>query len=177
MLPDIPTDNLYKFKTVLGMIIFVFSGWLANETYMSATDTLDKQSVTITIAQAARTDVHQAQTQLEQLSAKVAAPDEKPEVKVLRAKLEASLDALNKATKEIALQEQRVNFTYWRVAVMAILSLLGSISGIVMIHNGFNAWSKHQTLQDDLLQEQVLAARNANTALPPRTSTSAARGP
>lgn len=181
MLPDIPTDNLYKFKTVLGMILFVFSAWLANDTYTSATDTLDKQSITTAIAQGAMADVHQAQTRLEQLSAKAATPEEKAtrdqEVKDLQTKLEASLDAMNKATKEIALQEQRVNYTYWRVVIMVIVFLIGSITGILMINNGFNAWSKHQTLQDDLLKEQVLAARNANMSPPTPTSGSAAGGP
>jgi len=136
-LPQPPTDNIYKFFAIFGLVLFLASGLLCWEQV--------QQRVLI-------------ESEIEHLSQQIAYNLKLPDSlildtgKVLR---NASPEDKAKTTRINELKERRADLTvpFW---LLLAVGMLGVASGLVLMVKGFRLWyDRAQTYQDQVLRAQA----------------------
>lgn len=178
--PSLPTDNLYKFITLAGVLLIVFSLWLLRDnsirmdegvsqynavmgqvdvTQTKLEDRLLELNVTLTSLENA---VKQAQTPEDARANGEAITRFKADYQNIWSLksdvLKAQVDAKNKDEELARLLDRIGDDLSW--------SKWGYILGCIMVLGGSQAWyMRHQRYQDGLLRAQLLALQSEARSL------------
>ncbi len=174
MIPNAPTDNLYKFITVLGIVLFVFCAWTLNDLILqidrqvsnaeTTNRTVERKSASI---DATIEDLKTSQAAInERLSRRNETPLNRDEITELLSRVERLLQQIvqtETASIELAQEndsvlpivtEARVLLRHYNAHAWALY--LGAVFGLAMSATGVVLWYLlHQRYQDTLLRTQL----------------------
>ena len=148
-LPALPTDNLYKFLALSGLVLFVisfvFPRSLVDELELKTVETQTEVNLLVREVSALNKDVDVA-------AAKPNLSDEALE------KLSERRDQLNEKAIRLEGQKERQKTLLKQLRYAVDLSLFGSILGYLIAHVGFWLWyTRVQRLADLLARKQASA--------------------
>ncbi|OOG38604.1 MULTISPECIES: hypothetical protein [unclassified Rhodanobacter] len=172
-LPSIPTDNLYKFCAVSGVVLLLFGATFPVQKLFDTQNNLDQvrteeQILSLQIADL-QEDFHRVNSDLETLQKDTTAAEANPraaDLPSLRARSTTAgttINAVKKQSRQLALinVRQQGNFEHlkhliqrlWLYVAAAAIFMLG---GLQLAFFGFRCWYyRVQKPADDLLQRQI----------------------
>lgn len=181
-MPNLPTDNLYKFLTTLGVAIFLFSFWTVSENtklaitntkvYSLVSERLDSEyQELIEMINSLENDHNDLLSQLE--AAKKTSPT-KEELEKLNMDREVVLRQLEQVKRQFKVVLENLKLVHEKQeAASASLEnsqftlaayKFGYFGGMVMALAGFFLWyHKHQKYQDHIVKRQALNANDQKT--------------
>lgn len=168
MLPNAPTDNLYKFATFIGMALFVFCTWQISDTTKSVENALFDAKMQAKLFALRLKDNQDAVAGIEQ---DLNGPNPNEPGKALQGRLDVvrrQTDGMLKDWEATVLQEARAQLhaTQFFEDDKTMLQV-GQWGGLGSAIVGIMLWYVlHQRHQDALLRQQL---RNAETTKPVET--------
>jgi hypothetical protein len=171
MLPNLPTDNLYKFITLGGLILTTFCLWLFNSALTGRYEALTLlERANLQVDQSTRI-MHDAQVNLAKADENAKQPETQQipatrkanEDDIARLKTELQ-DALKKNAEilgENSIQVGQLHRQNELLSLMTIVASAGAAVGVILTMVGFGLWyRKHQRYQDEFLVIQVANLRS-----------------
>lgn len=188
MLPNIPTDTLYKFMTMTGVIIVVFCLWAVRDNLVRDAETANLMEKLTTEIQLSGLEMRQTQAALvrettynqrlratssqlqdqansPQLQAQIAASDKKKED--LEAALLQSIQKDQMSETDRSVRMEQYARLHDQTAIEFWLCAVGVVIGFIFTVYGFRLWYTKQQRYLDIILVAQSAAPQAPPAPPP----------
>lgn len=184
-IPNLPTDNLYKFITLAGVVLMVFSLWLVRDNSIRMDEGVSRYNAKSGQFEASQTKLEDSLAQfkatltsLENAANRAQTPEDvranRDEIVRFKTDFQAAWGLKNEAVKakiDADNESDELKRLLSRASDDLVWSKWAYVAGAMLTLAGVLAWYLwHQRYQDALLKAQLVALQNAdnNSASSPR---------